>query len=164
MNRPPQINPAARGFTLIEIMVVVVIIAIMSAVIVGEMSGTFHDAVLRSTSRQLISVFSVASSRAISLDRTQQVRFDRTTGRYALEMRRHGEFVPVDSIIDGEGTIDSRITLQIRGEGSEDAIAFHPDGTADEREIELRDSDGFGLALRVNPITSRVEVRELERQ
>jgi general secretion pathway protein H len=163
MNRPPPIR-RAPGFTLIELMVVIVIIAIMSAVIIGEMGGTFHDALLRSTGRQLLSVFSLASSRAIAQDRTHQVRFDRATGRYELDTRRRGEFVPVESVGGSRGTIDSHIVLRFHGEGSKDTVSFYPDGTADQQEIELRDPEGFGLALRVNPVTSRVQLIELERQ
>jgi Tfp pilus assembly protein FimT len=149
---------------LIELMVVLVLISIMSAVIVGEMGGTFHDALLRSTGRKLTSVFSLASSRAISQERTHQVRFDRATGRYAVETRRHGEFVPVEAIGGSEGTIDSHIVMRIHGEGLGDAISFYADGTADQREVELRDPEGFGLALRINPVTSRVQLIQLERQ
>ena len=81
-----------------------------------------------------------------------------------METRRHGDFVPVEAVGGSEGTIDSHIILRLRGEGLKDAIAFYPDGTADEREIELRDPEGFGLALRINPVTSRVQLIELERQ
>jgi Tfp pilus assembly protein FimT len=144
-------------------MVVIVIISIMTGVIVVEMSGTFHDALLRSTSRQLIDVFSLASSRAISLNRTQEVRFDRATGQYEVDTRQHGILMPVKTA-GSEGSINSHILLRLEGEGPDDAIAFHPDGTADDRAIELRDPEGFGIALRINPITSRVQVLELERQ
>jgi prepilin-type N-terminal cleavage/methylation domain-containing protein len=163
MNRLSPVKRAA-GFTLIELMVVLALISIMSAVIVGEMGGTFHDALLRSTGRQLISVFSLASSRAISLERMHQVRFDRGTGRYAVETRRRGEFVPVEAVGGSQGAIDSHIVMRLHGEGLNDAISFYPDGTADGREIELRDPEGFGLALRINPITSRVQLIELERR
>ena len=37
-------------------------------------------------------------------------------------------------------------------------------GTADAAEIILRDRDGFRLYLRINPITARVELVDLERQ
>jgi prepilin-type N-terminal cleavage/methylation domain-containing protein len=154
----------ATGFTLIELMVVIVIISIVSAVIIGEMGGTFHDALLRSTGRQLLNVFSVASSRAISQDRMHLVRFDAATGKYAVETRRHGELVPVESVGGSEGKIDAHIAVRFLGEGLNDSVSFYPDGTADDREIELRDPEGFGIALRVNPITSRVQIIELEKQ
>ena len=40
----------------------------------------------------------------------------------------------------------------------EESVTFYADGTADERQIELADRDGFRLALRINPVTSRVKV------
>ncbi len=160
---PPSVKQTP-GFTLIELMVVIVIISIMSAVIVGEMGGTFHDALLRSTARHLISVLSLASSRAISQDRMRLVRFDAATGRYALETRRHGEFSPDESSSENQGKIDPHIAVRFLGEGFSDSVSFYPDGTADEREIELRDPEGFGVALRVNPITSRIQLIELKRQ
>lgn len=178
MAATPPVQLRHRAFTLIELMVVVVIIAILSGVIVAEMGGTFQDALLRSSSRQLISVFSVASSRAISLNRLLRVRIDRATGRYAVEKHARGdEFIPAEDISGGSGALDSRISVRIAeadeveraATGSPErtpsnAINFYPDGTADGREIELRDRDGFGLSLRVNPVTARVQVLPLERQ
>jgi type II secretion system protein H len=179
--RSPVKNRRA-AFTLIELMVVLVIIAIMSAAIVGEMSGGFQGALLRSSSRQLISVFSLASSRAIAVNRLHRVRFDRGTGSYVVEQHVRGDnFVPARGIPGTEGDVDSRIAIRVReadkAEQPEAAIAteppqsamdntvnFYPDGTTDGREIELRDRDGFGLALRINAITARVQVVELERQ
>jgi hypothetical protein len=42
-------------------------------------------------------------------------------------------------------------------------LAFRPDGTADPVTIVLRDREGFGLALRINPITARIRVTALDR-
>jgi type II secretion system protein H len=170
------------AFTLIELMVVLIIIAIMSAVIVTEMSGSFQDALLRSSSRQLISVFNLASSRAISINRLHRVRFDRATGHYFVETHARGDdFVPARGLSGTEGALDSRISARIQepdetetpspdmetqgpARAPDNAINFYPDGTSDGRLVELRDRDGFGLALRVSAITSRVQIIEMERQ
>src|SRR5208282_1641128 len=85
MNLSRQPGRPARGFTLVELMVVVIIIGIMSAAIVADMHGALADALLRSTSRQLISAFSSASSRAVSLNSRQRVRFDQNASRFFLE-------------------------------------------------------------------------------
>src|SRR5678815_2253418 len=78
-------SPRKLGFTLIELMVVIVLIAIMTAVILPEMKGTFEDALLRSTSRKLVDIFSLANSRAVAMNRSQQVRLDSKNGRYFVE-------------------------------------------------------------------------------
>ena len=43
-----------------------------------------------------------------------------------------------------------------------DVIVFYPDGTADRREIVLRDSESAELVLRINPVTGRVRIAESE--
>jgi type II secretion system protein H len=177
------------GFTLIELMVVITIIGIVTAMMIPEMKGSFQDALLRSTSRELINAFDLAYSRAVSLNQTRRVRLDEKTGRYLVEKRviENGRenFVPADDVPGAKGELDSRISIEFRqpdenvsesgarpdvamadGGSPMDgvAIAFYPDGTADAGDIILRDHDGFRLALRVNPITARVHVVEMERE
>jgi len=87
------IAPSAAGkraFTLIELMVVVVLIGIMTALIVPEMKGTYEEALLRSSSRELVNVLSLASSRAVSINQLHRVRLDSHSGRYLVERRASG--------------------------------------------------------------------------
>jgi type II secretion system protein H len=173
-----------QGFTLVELMVVVLIIAIMSAAIVADMRGTLADALLRSTSRQLISAFNSASSRAVSLHTRQRIRFDQNAPRFFLESPNfHGAvFTP-----DSEEHLDPRISIRVRepemepvegadeesvedsaekeampDPGQREAIVFYPDGTADAKDIVLTDKDEFHQVLRINRITARVELVEKE--
>ena len=177
-----------KAFTLIELMVVLGLIGILSALIIPEMKGTFEDSLLRSTSRKLVDVFSIAASRAVSLNQLHRVRLDPHTGQYVIEKRvretGHGdEFAPI-KISDSEGKLDTRIFIQIHkieepsanssenGEPSHgveggqlvDSISFFSDGTADATEVVLRDRQGFRMALLINPITSRVKILQLERE
>jgi type II secretion system protein H len=185
----PNNGGRSRGFTLVEMLVVVAIISIMSVAIVAEMHGTFQDALLRSTSRELAGACNVASSRAIAVNRPYRIRLDRVGRRYFLERSTRGgsDFLPAQDTPGSSGTLDSRITIHILEPGmnlpddageessgnsgnpdgfpsvhSEEAVTFYPDGTADARQIELVDRDGFRLALRINPITSRVQVKAVE--
>src|SRR3989442_2506424 len=81
----------AEAFSLIELMVVLALIAIVTALIVPEMKGTFDEALLRSTARQLVDALSLASSRAVTLNHPHLVRVDRKNGLYAVEETRRAE-------------------------------------------------------------------------
>jgi prepilin-type N-terminal cleavage/methylation domain-containing protein len=165
------------GFTLIELVVVISIIAILSSLMVVEMRGTLQDSLVRAASRELISACQLASSRAIAVNRLYRIQFNRS--HYLIEEHVRGdEFVPARGVPEAEGSIDSRIVLRLQETGSEDesapeeqvetvgngnAVNFYPDGTADSREIDLRDQDGFGLGLRISSVTARVQIIELPR-
>ncbi len=189
--RPRWGNWAQHGFTLIELMVVVTLVGILTALIIPEMKGSFQAALLRSTSRDLINVCDLTYSRAVSLNQVRRVRLEERTGRYVVEKRvveQGGEsYVPVDDS-GCSGQLNPKISLTVHraddpdtstpleaqspgrspvaGDLSEagSTIAFYPDGTADPAVIELADQDGFRVALRINPITARIHIEELERK
>jgi len=181
------------GFTLLELMVVCVLIGIVTAMILPEMKGTYEEALLRSNARKLISVFQLASSRAIATREPHRVKLDLKEHRYRLErMTRPGEvgngFVAAREAVGGAGTLDGRIMIEIHGSVAADededtellpsvaawgaeadpveagGIGFYPDGTADAGDIVLRDRQGFRLVLRVNAVTARVQLIDVGRE
>ena len=179
----------ASGFTLMELMVVVVMIGIMTALIIPEMKGTYEDALLRSTGRKLMSVIQLANSRAITRSQIQRVRIDSKDGRVSIEggSAKGQANNASNDLPGGDGKLDTRITIEIKQAGeessespgaatsfvsgddvgkrsSEQTITLYPDGTADAVEIVLRDREGFRLGLRINPITARVQSLDLQRQ
>jgi Tfp pilus assembly protein FimT len=162
-----------------ELMVVLVLIGILTAVILPEMRGTFQDALLRSSSRQLLDVLSLASSEAVSRNQAHRVVLEPSTGRYQLERRKFSKgeemFVPSD-LPGAAGKLDSRISVQVRSgelnqngsqrnpQLSESApeLVFYPDGTCAAAAIILRDPTGISMLLRLNPTTARATVVRLD--
>jgi Tfp pilus assembly protein FimT len=173
-------------------MVVCMLLAILTAVIVPEMRGSFQGSLLRATSRNLMDAFDLAYSHAVSRDEEDRVRLDIPNAKYIVEqrveMQGQENFKALTDVPDAVGDLDNRISIEVRN-ASEDstnqaaamvsdeaaarnqtdpdaaaAISFYSDGTADDREVVLRDQEGFGLALQVNPITARVKIVELPRK
>jgi Tfp pilus assembly protein FimT len=183
-----------KAFTLIELVVVCMLLVILAAVILPEMRGSYQDSLLRATGRKLLDCFDLAYSQAVSQDQVDRVRLDIRNGKYAVEKRvetqGQEDFEPIKNVPDAQGDLDSRISYEVRDASEDstnaaaesgspaaetmtrdtsnsepdDVISFFPDGTADNREVILRDQEGFGLALRLNPITARVKIIELPRQ
>jgi type II secretion system protein H len=191
MTLPPPNSFRRSGFTLMELMVVLVLIGVMTAMILPELRGTHEAALLHSTARELANACGIAYSRAVAVQQPHRLRLDKTTHHYAVEKRarntRGNAFAPVRDLPGGEGTLDMRIAIEFRRPADDsttpvesdaqpvsmidaafpaegEGIVFYADGTADAREIQLRDRDGFRLAIRINPTTARVQIRELERQ
>ncbi|MCW5558936.1 MAG: GspH/FimT family pseudopilin [Verrucomicrobiae bacterium] len=174
------------AFTLMELMVVLALIAILSAAIVPEMKGSFEDAVLRSSARQVVDVCTLANSRAVSLGQIHRVRLDRRSSQWLLEAQpqrasRAAPFQPVRDLAGSTGKVDPRIRLEVRpGDSSSgpeasaadaadlsatpDTIAFYPDGRADPAEIQLSDRSGATLRLRLNPVTARLRILDRPKQ
>jgi hypothetical protein len=130
----------------------------------------------------------------VSLNQVHRLQLDEHTGKYFVEKRvreteRGGDFVRSKDVPGTEGGLDTRISIQIRPAAEEPSpgqspdssapapvepaapplqddqgITFNPDGTADGREIRLRDREGFRLGLRLNPVTARIHIVELPRE
>jgi type II secretion system protein H len=178
------------GFTLVELMVVLVLIAIMTAMIIPEMKGTYQSALLRTTGRTLVATCNLAYSQSVTLNQPHHLRLDTRAGRFWIERPAQpdsGEtgLVPVRDLPGAEGKLDPSILIEIRKSRDTmddglpatfrdeeepppqawgEFITFYPDGTAQPAEITLRDREGFGIALRINPITSRIRIAKLDRK
>jgi prepilin-type N-terminal cleavage/methylation domain-containing protein len=172
----------SSGFTLIELLIVCLLIALFAALIIPNMRGTFEDALLRSSGRNLIDVMNLTYSRSVSLNQLHRLRFDKYTGHYVIEKQvgdgqEDSDFEPATEIAGFSGQVDSHISIELQkseivqsedadaepdepADTPSDVICFYPDGTADARDILLRDRMGFRLALQVNPNTARVNVLE----
>jgi len=172
------------GFTLTELLVVLLLIGIFTGVMLAEMRGTFEDALLRSSARDLMSGLSLAGSRAVSLNQAQSFVFDSASHAFTVQPKDKAAAAnpeAANNSFNEVRKIDERVTIAIRDpaelppeiQGEEyvpsaereekverDVITFYPDGTADRREIILRDRNNMELALRINPVTGRVRIEE----
>jgi len=179
---------ARDGFTLVEIMVVIVVLTILTATIVPEFSGTIEDARLRASGRNLAAAIRFAASEAVTRSRVVRLQVNPASREYWLEAENdRGAFERIDE--DGRGRLDEPIAIDIvptrpvimggasetppppaRSDDLEEetlpgVIRFFPDGTADGREVVLRSraqggEDELLLRLVVNPTTSRVRVTD----
>jgi general secretion pathway protein H len=175
-------NSAQRGFTLIELMMVLVLIGIFTGLIVADMRGTYEDALLRSSARKLINACNLAANEAVTVGVPYRVMLDPVNHRFAIQRETQDQENQGKPAILEDGELDARIRIEVREtensidpedeqpadnraqENSERRaqIEFYSDGTADGRDIRLRDRTDVEMLLRINPSTGRIRIIKAE--
>jgi prepilin-type N-terminal cleavage/methylation domain-containing protein len=105
-----------RGFTLIELMVVLGVVSVLALMIVPRFEGTYRRSLLRSTARELAAAIDLASSRAATTSHLHRLRVDPASGEWAIEERGPlGRFEPVSSVPATSGRLQPGIRIRVEG-------------------------------------------------
>ncbi len=179
---------SADGFSLTELMVVIIVLSIVTATVTPQFVGSLEDATLRRSARELAATLRLARSHAVTTNAATRFLLD-AEGHYWIEGRgrsgalvgarpferldhvpgTHGEITEtIATRIERLGAADQRLASR-GGSSAESAdgrvpramIRFLPDGTTEAIAIVLRDRDGFELRVRLVPATAAVEIDRL---
>lgn len=189
--RPTSARSATppAGFSLVELMVVIVVITILGGVLVPNFTGDRAEAKLRNAGRAFLNTMKLASSLAATHGRVHRIQVDTKDARCWIEvLDDEGAY---KAVADSEQELGDGLEVQLRtpepaAMPSEaepppppldprearrfgitvnedlDRIYFHPDGTADAREVMIRAQDGESVLLRLDPTTARVTYQRLD--
>lgn len=140
----------SKGFTLLELMVVLAIMALALAVVPMQMEGTLERARLQAAARQLTQGLRLTQSSAMAQRQPQRLVVDTRHGLWRTAQRSHH--------------LPRGITVMLTTARSErvnafmSAVRFYPDGTATGGAIELRNKSG-AVSIQVDWLTGAVAVR-----
>jgi prepilin-type N-terminal cleavage/methylation domain-containing protein len=181
-------RPAERGFTFLEIVVVVLLIALVSAVMVTRIGGR-TAAPLKASGRFLCAELEYAAQRAIATGQPQRWLVDLDSQLFRVEQLP----LPEPAGLDTTGVVDLAAPLPadawepipeaqgewrelyessigihsvvVSGEALEAgqvAIHFAPDGGADPADVWLLDEENRTLRVAVTAFTGEVQIAEDE--
>jgi general secretion pathway protein H len=121
----------ARGFTLIEILIVVTLIAALTLVLVGAMNGGMDGLKLRSNAKKLVAELRHARAQAISTGTIQRFAVVPEQRTWTGAKSRSGTFPK---------TLDVTFTgvRQVQAREGEGVILFFEDGASTGGRIQLR--------------------------
>lgn len=142
-----------RGFTLVELLLVLVILAAMSALLLVRFDGVLEGIELRGASRDVASALRHARGRAIATQQETGVAIDVESRQYRVlgtdDARVYGfnQRIVVDLVADRTAFLSD----------TEAAIRFFPDGSSTGGGITLS-SGASGYHIAVQWLTGRVRV------
>jgi general secretion pathway protein H len=147
---------APRGFTLLEILLVIAIIGAASVLAATAMGGGFRGMQLKASARQIASNLRYTRAQAIATGEPQRFVIDPARHAWQAPKNHHGDIPPKLGIVftgareaaspDGAG----------RGEG---AILFFPDGAATGGRIRLT-AGKAAWDIDVAWLTGQVQLRQ----
>ena len=139
-----------EGFTLVELIVVLAILAGLAALVAPSFSRTVASARLRTAASDVRSTFARTRALAVASARERSAVFDLSEGEFGVDneaVRRLPETFRLGAVLPGE---ERRWRGSVR-------VRFFPDGGGEEAEISVTAQDGGALRVTVDPLTGLSE-------
>jgi Tfp pilus assembly protein FimT len=167
-------RPLRRGLTLLEILLVITLIIMISAVAYPSLSALYMDTRVKAAADQVREEWTVARSHAIEGGMHYRFAVQSGTGKYrvAPDADEYWEGSNPESsdgiaIYTQEGELPNGILFNIEDGGESSAegwvklVVFNPDGSCQEDyEIVLKqDEDTTAFVVRVRAMTGAISVR-----
>jgi len=158
---PSSDRRAAVGFTLFELIAVLVLISTVLAIAAPSLRGFVHGRQTADTAARMLALTHLARSRAVTQGCTHRLEIDVEQGRYGLTMQQAGAFVEIEGSQGREHLLPIGVTARLVSEEEDEPLAcveFHPDGRCDAVTIELSGADGDVLYLTCTTPSERFRI------
>lgn len=143
-----------RGFTLIELCLVLTLLAVAAALIAPALSNFMRSRTLDAEARRMLSLTRAAQSRAVSEGLPVLLWFDAEQASYGMEEETRTEAIDPQAM---QFTLNDRLRLTVMNPSPSatqkhhlPAMRFLPDGSVDETSpaaVQLSDASGPALLL-----------------
>ncbi|WP_275787014.1 GspH/FimT family pseudopilin [Pararhizobium gei] len=151
MNRREADKDRAAGFTLIEMLVVLTIVALVAGISALSLRGMRDNRPPVEFAREIYASLTAARYRAMNAGENQTVEVDVPGKSFAIPFDRRRIRLPPSwtlSVTVGRARLAS---------GDAGKIVFQPDGTSSGADIEFHSPSGGQALVRVNWLTGLVE-------
>jgi len=138
------------GFTFVELIVVMVILAVIAALVAPSFSRTIASARLRSAASDVRTSLARGRALAVAAAKERTVAFDLSKGEFGVD----NEAV---RLLPGTIRLGAVLPGEERQERGSVRVRFFPDGSGDEAEISVTAEDGGTLRVTVDPLTGLSE-------
>lgn len=149
-----------RGFSLLELLVVIIIMGVISALALPSFSKFLENIEMRKSIRSLSSILRFARSRAIQEGASHKVNFEEK-GLWVSKEDRDGRYIRLEGK-RGANIILPELEVAPLSEGNEASITFYPKGTSSGGEIILEVRNEQAYRITVERITGKIRVEKID--
>jgi len=159
--RPVSTGGYSGGFTLIELMVVLVLLGVLLAVAFPSIGGGMATVKLKTSSREIAATLRLARSKAIREQQVYLVGFDLTKNQMELssENLKYQKFFSL-----AEGISIEKVTpLKAKADWNQQRYYyfFTPNGMTESFEVVLRNERGRAIKVVQNSLTGSPRIEEI---
>lgn len=159
-----------KGFTLIEVIIVVIIVTVLFAVSLPSLRTVNDNNKLRSSLREMMTLMKYARSEAVFTGRTTEVFLDTEKHQFWLDLRKPDEKGRYDSDkkkkqIERKRNLEQNVMFEAVNALDKNivknkiiAVDFHPDGSASPALITLKNRRDTRYTIEVIKSTGQVEM------
>jgi type II secretion system protein H len=152
MPSPHRPHTSRQGFTLVELILVLAVLAVVTAIAAPTLGRSLRDRHLKQEGLRLLALIELGRSEAISQGVPIIVWFDASEGTFGIEPKQGFDAEPAatrDFKLGDDVWFDA-LTGARGAASNETTIEFAPDGMPEEQAIEtLKIADKFGGSLTI---------------
>jgi prepilin-type N-terminal cleavage/methylation domain-containing protein len=158
---PPKKRNRRFGFTLLELIAVMFILAMMSGLLTMRMGGGLFGGDLRLATRMIVGEVYRLRGIAAYTHRGQVLGLDVDSNRfYSLEPLADGKTLKKQALPVGVTLEDVVIFPKGKIQEGEARIRFFPNGCVDRSLIHLRNEHHEAYTLEINPVTGQITIHD----
>lgn len=151
------------GFTLIELVLVVLLISVLTAISSPLFRRTFSDIVLKNAAYDMAKMITYTGEMAIIEKVRYKLNLDFENDKYWITRYGLSEEGAAYGRVSGRYGKDYFLPGGLSLSGALNSVVFYPDGRADEAKITIRDTEGKdGRVLGIKGFGSRVKIEKLK--
>jgi len=149
-------NNRQRGFSLIELLVVVALVGILAAIAFPSFTDWRRNMEYKSAARDIASILRDARQRAIATNREHRVEFDTANRRYRLTGGNLASGSTAWTVVKDWATLSASVNMSVAGATEKE---FNPNGTSSTGSIAILDSSGTTrYTITLTPNIGRIRI------
>jgi type II secretion system protein H len=151
-----------RGFTLLELVLVMVIICTALAMASPSLRGWSRGSALRDAGNQLLAITRWAHTQAVATAQVHRLSIDSGAGKYVVKVQEGEEFVGAGSEFGRDFALPAGYRIDAKDAGGQaiEHVDFFPTGRTEAARIRITSSDGSQIELQCQGPTEAFQLAQ----